>query len=384
MLDVNKIRKDFPILNRTGAPVYFDNACSTLRPRQVIGAMSEYYNEFPACAGRSGHKLGEMVTKKVNEARYAVANFIGAKKEEIVFTRNTTEGINLVAHCIGLKRDDVVLTSGKEHNSNLLPWLGCKHEIISDFEKQLKNLQPKIVALFYTSNLDGETLSIKEMAKLAHKYGALVVIDAAQAAGHKKISVSDLDCDFLAFSGHKMLGPSGIGVLYGKKKLLEKMAPFMLGGGTVSSSTYNYFKLLDVPDRFEAGIQNYSGIVGLAEAIKYLEKIGMENISEQEKKLNTIITQGLSAILRINILGPQNPAERGGIISFYTEKLDSHQIMLLLDKAGIAVRSGQFCVHSWFNANKIKDAVRASVYFYNTEEEAEKFVAEMKKISKLL
>ena len=278
----------------------------------------------------------------------------------------------------------MVLTSGKEHNSNLLPWLGCKHEIISDFEKQLKNLQPKIVALFYTSNLDGETLSIKEMAKLAHKYGALVVIDAAQAAGHKKISVSDLDCDFLAFSGHKMLGPSGIGVLYGKKKLLEKMAPFMLGGGTVSSSTYNYFKLLDVPDRFEAGIQNYSGIVGLAEAIKYLEKIGMENISEQEKKLNTIITQGLSAILRINILGPQNPAERGGIISFYTEKLDSHQIMLLLDKAGIAVRSGQFCVHSWFNANKIKDAVRASVYFYNTEEEAEKFVAEMKKISKLL
>ena len=157
----------------------------------------------------------------------------------------------------------------------------------------------------------------------------------------------------------------------------------MLGGGTVSSSTYDYFKLLDVPERFEAGLQNYSGIIGLAEAVKYLEKVGLENVQEQEKRLNTIITQGLLAIPQIKILGHEDPSARGGIISFYTDKLASHQIMLLLDKVGICVRSGQFCVHSWFNANKIKDAVRASVYFYNTEEEAKKFVAEMKKISKL-
>lgn len=386
MFDVKKIRKDFPILNRADAPIYFDNACSTLRPRQVIDAMNEYYENYPACAGRSGHKLGEIVTKKVDEARAVVADFIGAKKEEIIFTRNTTEGINLVANSIGLKEDDTVLTSGKEHNSNLLPWIakgGIRHEIISDFEKQLKSLQPKIVALFYKSNLDGETLPVKEMTKLAHKYGALVLVDAAQAAGHKKMNVRDLDCDFLAFSGHKMLGPSGIGVLYGKKKLLEQMAPFMLGGGTVSSSTYDYFQLLAVPERFEAGLQNYSGIIGLAEAIKYMEKIGFDDIKNHELALNRIITQALLEIPSIEIIGPQDSSDRGSIITFYTKKLDSHQIMLLLDKAGIAVRSGQFCVHSWFNANKIKDAVRASVYFYNTEEEAEKFVSEMKKISKL-
>ncbi len=388
MFDAKKIREDFVILNRADAPVYFDNACSALRPKQVIAAVDEYYNEYPACADRSEHQLGAMATKKVDEARNVVADFIGAKKEEIIFTRNTTEGINLVAYSLGLKAGDVVLTSGKEHNSNLLPWIalagrGVKHQTSINLAADIEKYKPKLVATFYTSNLDGETLPIKEMAKLAHKNGSMVLVDAAQTAGHKKINVRDLDCDFLAFSGHKMMGPSGMGVLYGKKKLLENMAPFMLGGGTVSSSTYNSFQLLPVPERFEAGLQNYAGIIGLAEAIKYLEKIGFENIQAQEKRLNTIITQGLLAIPSIKILGPQDPAERGGIISFYTDKLSSHQIMLLLDKAGIAVRSGQFCVHSWFHANGIKDAVRASVYFYNTEEEAERFVAEMKKISKI-
>lgn len=385
MENIEKIRKDFSILNRADAPIYFDNACSTLRPKQVVEMMDEYYNEYPACADRSEHRLGAMATKKVNEARVVVADFVGAKKDEIIFMRNTTEGINLVAHSL-LKSGDAVLTSGKEHNSNLLPWIakgGVRHEIISDFEKQLKDLKPKIVALFYTSNLDGETQSVKEMIKLAHKNGSMVLVDAAQAAGHRKINVRDLDCDFIAFSGHKMLGPSGTGILYGKKKLLDNMAPFMLGGGTVESSTYDFFKLLPVPERFEAGLQNYAGIIGLAEAVKYLENVGFENIETQEKKLNTIITAGLLQIPSIKILGPQEPAERSGIISFYTDKLPSHQLMLLLDKAGIAVRSGQFCVHSWFHANGVKDAVRASVYFYNTETEAEKFVEEMKKISKI-
>lgn len=379
---IKNIRKDFSIFQNKPDLVYFDNACSTLRPRQVIEAMNEYYNEYPACADRSEHRLGALATKKVSEARATVADFIGAKKEEIIFTRNTTEGINLVAHT-SLKHDDIVLTSSKEHNSNLLPWLWYKHRVITDFEKQLKELKPKLVAIFYTSNLDGETHPIKEIVKLAHKYGALVLIDAAQATGHKKINVHDLDCDFLAFSGHKMLGPSGTGVLYGKKKLLENMVPFILGGGTVKSSTYNSYKLLPVPERFEAGLQNYAGIIGLAEAIRYLKKIGFENIQEQEKLLNTKITQGLLEIPQIKILGPQEPAARGGIVSFYTDKLSSHQLMLLLDKAGIAVRSGQFCVHSWFHANGVKDAVRASVYFYNTEAEAEQFVEEIKKISKI-
>ncbi len=385
---VKNIRKDFSILENQPNLVYFDNACSTLRLKQVIDAMNEYYNEYPACADRSEHQLGARATKKVDEARATVADFIGGKKDEIIFTRNSTEGINLVAHSLGLKAGDAVLTSGKEHNSNLLPWIvlagrGVKYHASVDLIADIEKYKPKLAATFYTSNLDGETQPIKEMIKIAHKNGSMVLVDAAQAAGHKKINVRDLDCDFLAFSGHKMLGPSGTGVLYGKKKILENMAPFMLGGGTVSSSTYDSFQLLPVPERFEAGLQNYAGIIGLAEAVKYLEKVGFENIAAQEKQLNTIITQGLMKIPSIKILGPRDPAERGGIISFYTNKLPSHQLMLLLDKAGIAVRSGQFCVHSWFNANGVKDAVRASVYFYNTEEEAKKFVEEMKKISKI-
>jgi len=387
-MNINKIRQDFPILSKDNPVIYFDNACSTLRPRQVIDAMNEYYNEYPSCAGRSGHELGERVTKEINAARQIVADFIGAKKEEIIFTKNTTEAINLVANSLDFKKDDVVLTSRKEHNSNLLPWImlnkkSVQHKVIENFEEDLKKYKPRLVALCFTSNLDGESISAKEMIKIAHKHGAVVLLDAAQTAGHQKINVRDLDVDFLAFSGHKMMGPSGTGVLYGKKKNLEQMAPFMLGGGTVTSSTYDFFRLAPLPDCFEAGLQNYSGIIGLGVAIKYLKDIGFENIKAQEEKLNKIITDGLLEIPKIKILGPQDYKLRGGIVSFYTEAIDSHQIMILLSKAGIAVRSGQFCVHSWFDANKIKDAVRASFYFYNTEEEAEKFVLEMKKIAKL-
>ncbi len=399
--DINKIRKDFPILAPpSGGPVYFDNACQSLRPQPVIDAVIDYYKNYPACAGRSNHKLGELVTQKVKEAREIIAKFIKAKKkEEIIFTRNTTEGINLVARSLGLKTGNIVITTDKEHNSNLIPWqilvqkIGIIHKIVPSKEdntfdlekfKELMDEQVKLVSMVYTSNLDGVTLPAQDVIEIAHKYGAKVLLDAAQTAPRQKIDVANLDVDFLAFSGHKILGPSGIGVLYGKYQLLNELEPFLTGGETVEYSTYREHKLLPPPEKFEAGLQDYAGIIGLAEAIKYSEKIGFKNIKSQEEKLNRIISEGLKDLSQIKIIGPENPEERSGIVNFYHQKMVSHEIALLLDKTyNIMTRSGRHCVHSWYNSRGVKDSVRASVYFYNTEAEAEYFVESVKKIIKL-
>lgn len=403
-MNLEEIRQDFPLLQtrlRGKSVIYFDNACQTLRPQAVIEAVADYYQKYSACGGRSIHKLGELVTEKCEEARKTVASFIKAKKkEEVVFTRNTTEGINLVAHSIGLKQNDVVLTTDKEHNSNLIPWqvltkkIGIVHKIVPskkdntfDLEKfkEMMSGQVKLVSMVYTSNLDGVTLPVQEIIKVAHQYGARVLLDAAQATPHQKIDVRKLDVDFLAFSGHKILGPSGMGVLYGKYQLLEQLEPFLVGGDTVEYSTYQDHKLLPPPEKFEAGLQNYAGIIGLGEAVKYLGGLGLKNIAEQEYKLNEFITDELVKISRLKIIGPQDPALRGGIVSFYIEGLDSHQIALILDEnSNVMVRSGQFCVHSWFTSHKVQDAVRASLYFYNTLEEAQTFIRSLKKIVKLI
>ncbi|KKT10177.1 MAG: hypothetical protein UV90_C0010G0005 [candidate division WWE3 bacterium GW2011_GWA2_43_24] len=399
IVDVVKIRQDFPLFEK--GEIYFDNACQSLRPRQVIDAVNEYYNEYPACGGRSMHHLAEKVTYKCEEARTIIANFLHAKrKDEIIFTRNTTEGINLVAHSLGLKRGDVVITSDKEHNSNLIPWqvlkekFGIEHKIIfskvdSTFDleayQQALNNNVKLVSLGLTSNLDGVTIPAKKIIQLAHKAGALVLLDGAQAVPHHRIDVQDLDIDFLAFSGHKMLGPSGTGVLYGKYTLLDKLEPFMVGGDTVASSTYETHEFLPPPEKFEAGLQDYAGVIGLGAAVKYLSKIGFDFIEQQEQALNKYITEELKSITNLVIIGPNNPAQRGGIISFYIPGKDHHQIALMLDEtAKIMVRSGQHCVHSWFQAKNIPGSVRASVYFYNTMEEAEMFVRELKKIVSIL
>jgi cysteine desulfurase/selenocysteine lyase len=405
-MDVEKIREDFPLLQTElrGKPIiYFDNACQTLRPRSVIEAIDDYYQKCSACAGRSIHKLGELVTKKCEESRETIAKFIGAKrKEEIVFVRNTTEGINLVARSLGLKQGDIVLTTDKEHNSNLIPWqilaknLGIFHKIVPSKEDNTFDLEKfketmgnwrekiKLVSMVFTSNLDGVTIPARKIIEISHRYGAKVLLDAAQTVPHQKIDVALLDVDFLAFSGHKMLGPSGIGVLYGKYHLLENLEPFLVGGDTVEYSTYKDHKLLPPPEKFEAGLQNYAGIVGLAEAVKYLKRIGFENIAQQTYKLNKFITKELIKIPQLKIIGPPDPALRGSIVSFYIEGIDSHQIALILDEsANIMVRSGQHCVHSWFSAHQIKDSLRVSLYFYNTLKEAEIFLENLKKIIKL-
>ena len=398
-MDVEKIRQDFPILSKPGKPIiYFDNACMTLRPKQVIEVINRYYNEFPSCAGRSHHRLGRMVAEEVDRAREISAKFFNAKAKEIIFTRNTTEAINLIAHSLPLKHGDKVLTTDKEHNSNLVPWQllagkGVRHAIVKsksdgtfDMEAFKASLDHdvKLVSMVYTSNLDGVTNPVREIIKVAHDHNALVLLDAAQTAPHRPIDVRALDVDFLACSGHKMLGPSGTGLFYGKAALLESLPHYIAGGGTVMDTTYEGFKPEKVPERFEAGLQDYAGIIGLGAALQYLSKIGLPEVEKHEKELNKIITDGIREIKGISIIGPANPELRGGIISFNITGMDSHEIAMLLDRStNIAIRSGAHCVHSWFNAHGLKGSARASLYLYNTKEECRIFVEQLKKIASL-
>ena len=403
-MDIERIRQDFPLLQerRKGKPiVYFDNACQSLRPQLVIDAINSYYLKSSACMGRSMHYLATEVTRACDESRKTIAKFLNAsRKEEIIFTRNTTEGINLVAHSMQFNKGDVILISDKEHNSNLLPWqqlvkkqgailriTPSKSDNSFDLEAFEKLLSEgvKLVAIGSTSNLDGLTIPMAAVIKKAHAAGAIVLLDAAQTVPHQNIDVKALNVDFLAFSGHKMLGPSGIGILYGKYALLERMEPFLVGGETVSSTTYEDGVFLPPPEKFEAGLQDYAGIIGLGAAVSYLQKIGFDSIQKQEHLLNAALTEGLRDTSGITLIGPQDPAPRGGIFSFYKQGTDSHQIALMLDQmANIEVRSGQHCVHSWFHAHKLAGSVRVSFYFYNTLDEIHIFLEKFHQIEKVL
>jgi len=403
-MDIKKIRQDFPMLQEGGGKkpvVYLDSACQSLRPKAVIDAIDQYYLKTSACGGRSMHHLAAEVTRACDQARASLAKFLGAaKKEEIVFTRNTTEAINLVAQSLELKAGDAVLISDKEHNSNLVPWLwmakkkGIEVRVtptredntfdMAAFEQRLDQ-KVRLVAMGYTSNLDGVSIPAEEIVKRAHHNGSLVLLDAAQAAPHRKIAVKNLDVDFLALSGHKLLGPSGTGLLYAKYRLLEEMDPFLVGGDTVASTTYTSYEFLPPPEKFEAGLQDYAGMIGLGAAVEYLMKVGFDAIQKQEQLVNEALTAQLKSLPGLKLIGPADAKLRGGIFSFYTEGIDSHRVALMLDQmANIQVRSGQHCVHSWFNARKIAGSVRASAYFYNTLEEAALLVSSLQKIRKVL
>jgi len=393
-----KARKDFPILQK--GIIYFDNACMSLKPIQVINKINEYYNEYPACLGRSNHQLARRLKEEIETAREIIRKFINAKdSSEIIITRNTTEGINLIANSLGLKEGNEIIITDKEHNSNLIPWLklkkaGIKLKICESNRdntfnienlKKLISQNTKLVSIVHVSNLDGVQNPIDEIIKLSHAHKIPVLIDAAQSIPHREIDVRKLDVDFLAFSGHKMLGPTGTGILYGKKEHLEKMEQFLVGGETVIDSTYESYIPEELPAKFEAGLQDYTGIIGLGEACKYLESIGMKNIQNQETKLNQIITEGLKNEHNIQIIGPIEPEKRSGIFSFNIKGMEAHHISLILDKTKkIMTRSGAHCVHSWFNKHNLKGSVRASLYFYNTEEEAKIFVEEVKKIARMI
>ncbi len=402
-MDVEKIRKDFPVLEReiNGKPIiYFDSACMALKPRQVIEAMNQYYHDFPACAGRSIHKLSSQVEDARQKARETIKKFVGAKySEEIIFTRNTTEGLNLVINSLTLKSGEIVLTTDREHNSNLLPChmlaekKGVIHKVVRskldhtfdmDAFKSALTGGVKLVSFVYTSNLDGYTLPVKEIIKTAHDNGSLVLLDGAQAVPHHAVNVNKLGADFLAFSGHKMLGPTGTGVLYVKKENYEKLKPFMVGGETVEWSSYDSHKFLEPPERFEAGLQNYAGEIGLAAAAEYLNSVGRDRIGKHEQELTKQMHEGLSSIGGIKIIGVQKPELRGSITSFSVNGMKHHDVAMLLDQnSNIMVRSGQHCIHSWFKARSIDGSVRASLYLYNTKEEVGVLIQEIKKIIKL-
>lgn len=400
-MDIKKIREDFPILSKKidGKPiVYLDNACMTLKPKQVIESINDYYYNISSCAGRSIHKLGTETTIKYDESREKIAKFLNAKESrEIIFTKNTTESINLIARSINFQKDDIVLTTDKEHNSNLIPWhiqkksRAIRHNVVEsnedntfDLEKfeNMMSKKVKLVSMVHTSNLDGYTIPAEEIIKIAHDYDALVMLDGAQSAPHKTIDVQSLDVDFFAFSFHKMLGPTGFGVLYGKYSELDKLPPFIVGGNTVESSTYDSCVFLDLPEKFEAGLQDYAGAIGAAAAVDYITKIGMKNIERHDYELNRYVTDSLNELPEFILLGPNDPKLRSGIISFNIKNMEPHDVTMHLDEANICSRSGVFCVHSWFKARNIKGAVRASIYLYNTKEECELFVEKIREITK--
>ncbi|MBR9699786.1 aminotransferase class V-fold PLP-dependent enzyme [Candidatus Woesearchaeota archaeon] len=388
-----KIRQDFPLYKEVPGIIYVDSACVALKPIQVIEAMNEYYYKFPACAARSNHKLGDLATNKVADSRKTLAKFINAKEQEIIFTRNTTESINLISHT--LKLDGTVLTTDKEHNSNLIPWLKLAKEgkithkaietkegkfSMESYEKLLQEGNVQLVAINHISNMDGIENPVKEITKLAHDNNALVMVDGAQSAPHIEVNVKKLDIDFYACSGHKMLGPSGTGMLYGKKELLEKLDTFILGGETVKESWIDKYELEDLPFRFEGGLQNYAGIYGMAAAAKYLQKIGLSKVEEHSKNITRKLREML-ADFNVDILNPEGT----GITSIIPKKMKIHELNLLLSNNNIMTRSGTHCVHSWFNKHDLPGSVRFSTYLYNTEEEVEK-IAEIfdKQLKELL
>jgi len=394
-MDISKYRKDFPILNSENPPVYLDSACMTLRPKAVIDAVTDYYTNYPACGGRSVHKLSWQVTENFELARDSIRRFMGAENQsEIIFTKNATESMNIVANGLNLSQGDQVLTSDKEHNANVVPWhhlakyKGIKYDVLPaknnyffDIEalKESLSSKTKLFSFVHTSNLDGHSNPAKEIIEICHDSGVKVMMDTAQSAPHKEIDVVDLDVDFAAVSAHKFCGPSGMGALYGKLDELENLIPTYVGGSTVVNSTYKDYKLLPPPSCFEAGLQNYAGAIGSGAAAEYIMNIGRDNIQAHENKLNRLMTKELENVESLNIVGPSDVNQRGGIFSFNLDGWDPTEVAMHLDEEyNIAIRSGMHCVHSWFNSRGIEGTARASVYLYNNEEDVLSFTNAIK------
>ena len=396
-MDINAVRERFPLL-RDGKIIYFDNACMTLKPDPVIEAITDYYTRIPVCGGRSSHRLAIEVTVLQEESRAKLQRFINAGSEsEIVFTKNTTEALNTVARGLKLGRGDRVITTDKEHNANLVPWHLLKAEKgilleqlpgredgtfdMGAFEDAIDN-SVKVVSMVHTSNIDGTTIPAKEVIRIAHDHGALVMLDGAQSVPHKGVDVRDLDVDFMGFSVHKMCGPTGVGVLYGKQELLKEMEPLIVGGGAVQDTTYDTVELLPPPEKFEAGLQHYAGFIGAGAAVDFLLEVGLDNISEQERRLNTHITQRLKDV--VHIIGPEDPHKRCGVFNFTMDNLGVHDVAMVLDEeAGVMTRAGRHCVNPWYNAKGLEGGTRASFYLYNTVEEVNVMVEVVEQLSQM-
>ena len=397
-MDVTKIRQDFPSYSSNPeGHIYLDSACQSLRPRQVIEAMDDYYKNFPACGGRSVHRYATKVSIKLEESRERVAHFINAEDPaEVVFTKNCTESLNLVAKGMKLKHGDVVVTTDIEHNSNHVPWLELQRSVgiqrryswstedgcfdIESFKSTMDG-RVKLVSMVQTNNVNGTSIPIKDVTEIAHDHGAIVMIDGAQSAPHFPVDMRKMGIDLFGMSFHKMLGPSGMGALYGRAEVLDKLDPLISGGGSVLETTYDSATYLPLPEKLEAGLQNYSGIIGSGEAVEYLRRIGMEDVAEHERSLNTIITEGLANVPEVEVLKPLDPKLRGGIFSFNVKGMRSHDVAMILDEmAKIMIRSGNHCAHPYFEARKMEGCARTSLYIYNDREECKKFVEAVKRL----
>ena len=396
--DVADYRKDFPILQNRDT-VYIDNAATSQRPQCVIDAENDFYLNHNANPLRGAYPLSVEATDIYENARKKVAKFIGAKeKAEIVFTRNTSESMNLVAYSYGLtnvKAGDEIVVSIMEHHSNLLPWqmvsratgaelkfIECEKDASLDLNKveEVITDKTKIVAITQVSNVLGYENPVEEIAKIAHKHGAVIVVDGAQSTPHMRVDVQKLDVDFFAFSGHKLYGPMGIGVLYGKRELLEAMPPFMYGGEMIESVSRYDAKYAELPHKFEAGTVNGAGAAGLAAAIDYVESVGYEYMQQRELALTTRALEGMKKIPHINILGSDKPEEHTGIIAFTIDNVHPHDVSEVMTADGICVRAGHHCAQPLLQYFGVGSTTRVSFMFYNTEEEVDKFLESLSSV----
>ncbi len=404
-INAPKIREDFPVLKRqvNGKPlIYFDNAATSQKPRAVIETIDRYYREYNANIHRGIHKLAEEATLAYEEAREKTSKFINARRtEEIIFTRNATEAINLVAYTWGRanvgKGDKIVLTI-MEHHSNIVPWQllaqekGAQVEFIKiDEESMLRqdevheliDEKTKIVCVTQASNVLGTINPIKDIARVAHRFGALVLVDAAQSVPHMAVDVKDADCDFMAFSGHKMMGPTGIGVLYGKSEHLQKMPPFLSGGEMIKEVHTSGASWKDLPYKYEAGTPDIAGAIGLGAAVDYLCRIGMEHVHDHEKEITRHALDRLDSVEGIVTYGPKDVNHRVGVVAFNLGDIHAHDLASILDEEGIAIRSGHHCAQPLMEFLEVPATSRASFYIYNTKEEVDVFINILEKARKI-
>lgn len=406
MFDIQTIRKDFPILSRKvhGKPlVYLDSAATSQKPLAVIEATDKYYREYNANVHRGIYAISEEATAAYEGAREKVRTFINAPSvEEIVYTRNATESINLVRFTWGrqfIGKGDAIVISEMEHHSNTVPWQLLAKEVGVELlyipintetgrldqgaYKKLLERGPKLVGIVHMSNAMGTLNPIKEMVRLAHEAGAIVIVDGCQSVPHMPVDVQDLDADFFAFSGHKMLGPSGIGILFGKRKILETMQPFLGGGDMIKEVTKEGATWNDLPYKFEAGTPNVAGAIGLGAAVDYLRRVGMENIWAHEQDMAKYVLEKLRAIDGVRIIGPTEAADRGAVVSFVLQGVHPHDMASIFDDAGIAIRAGHLCAQPALAAHGVDAVTRASFYLYNTKEEADRFLETVEKVKKI-